>query len=226
MQRHNPFTLIHKGLRSMLYEAGLSIQQTSFADPEETAVTLEKIETVLHMFEQHAHHEDTFINPAVDAFEPGVGKEFEKEHVEDLRLSNQLKNLLNIYRNLTFPEERITCGSAISKSFVEFMVFNLEHMAKEELLLNQALWKHYTDEQIMCISQQIVSTIPQEELNIAYKWMIRGINNFEAIMWLKGVQELAPPFVFDAILEVVNKELPKNRFEIVTAALQNEAVPA
>jgi hypothetical protein len=61
--------------------------------------------------------------PAVESSEPQLVEEFVKEHEEDLRLSNRLKNLLNIYRNIYFTEERIVCGSAIVKSFVEFMIF-------------------------------------------------------------------------------------------------------
>lgn len=220
MQRYNSFTLIHKALRAMLYDTALTIQQTSFANNDESELALDKIENVLFLFEQHAHHEDTFVNPAVEVFEPGVGKAFEKEHVEDLRLSNQLKNLLNIYRNANFTDEKIISGSAIAKSFIEFMIFNLQHMAKEEILLNEALWKHYTDEQIMSISQKIIASIPQEELTIAYKWMVRGINNFDAVNWLKGIKLNAPAFVFEAILDVARKELPENRFEIIMEALE------
>jgi len=85
---------------------------------------------------------------------PGWLKKFEKEHNEDITLGNRVKNLLNIYRNIYFTEERVVRDGAINKAFVEFMVFNLEHMAKEEILLNQALWKHYTDEQLVELNQK------------------------------------------------------------------------
>src|SRR5690242_17175717 len=202
MNRYNSFNLIHKALRAMLYDAALTLQQTYFANPEEAESALEKVEDVLFLFENHAHHEDSIVLPAVEAFEPEIVAEFEKEHEEDLRLSNRMKNLLNIYHNIYFTEERIICGSAITKSFVEFMVFNLEHMAKEEVLINQALWNHYTDEQIMEISEKIVASIPQEELALASKWMIRGINNFDAVTWLKAIKKTAPAPAFKALMSL------------------------
>src|SRR5262245_24893808 len=144
MERYNSFNLMHKALRAMFYDTALTIQQTCFDEPADTEVAFEKLENMLFLFERHTYYEDSFILPAIAAYEPELVDRFEKEHVTDFMLSNRLKNLLNIYRNVNFSEERIAAGSAISKSFVEFMVFNLEHMAKEEVLLNKALWKHYT----------------------------------------------------------------------------------
>jgi len=226
MQRYNPFNLIHKGLRAMLYDAALTLQQTNFAEEDEAAIALEKVENVLFLFENHAHNEDSMVLPAVEAYEPRLVKEFEEEHEEDLRLSNRLKNLIIIYRNVYFTEEKIVAGSAISKSFGEFMVFNLEHMAKEEMLLTQALWKHYTDEQILALNQKIVASIPQEAMTFGSKWMMRGINDTDAINWLKGVKQNAPEFVFNSLMSTAEKELPAYRFRIIEEALAGNAVTA
>jgi len=226
MNRHNSFNVIHKALRAMLYDAALTLQQTYFANPDEAEIALQKVEDVLFLFENHAHHEDTFVLPAVEAFEPQLVEEFEKEHEEDLKLSNRMKNLLTIYRNIYFSEERIVCGSAITKSFVEFMVFNLEHMAKEELLINPALWQHYTDEQIHAINQKIVTSIPQKELALASKWMLRGINNFDAITLLKGIKQTAPGPVFGALMNMAEKELPEDRFNVIQESLNENVVMA
>jgi hypothetical protein len=226
MNRYNPFNLIHKVLRAMLYDSALTLQQTYFANTEEAETALEKVEDVLFMFESHAHHEDTMVLPAVEAYEPQLVEEFEKEHEEDLRLSNRLKNLLNIYRNIYFTEERIVCGSAITKSFVEFMVFNLEHMAKEEVLINQALWKHYTDEQLIAVSQKITASIPSQEVAVASKWMFRGINNYDAITWLKSVKQNAPAPAFEGLMRLAENELPEDRFNVIQESFKEDVVLA
>jgi hypothetical protein len=137
-----------------------------------------------------------------------------------------MKNLLTIYRNTCFSEERIVCGSAIAKSFVEFMIFNLEHMAKEEVLINEALWKHYTDEQIIELNQKLVASIPEEELALASKWMLRGINNYDAVNWLRSIKQSAPFFVFDALINVAEKELPADRFNAIQESLNSNVVIA
>ena len=226
MNRYNPFNLIHKALRAMLYDAGLTLQQTYFANTDEAEIALGKVEEVLFMFENHAHHEDTMVLPEVERYEPHLVEEFEKEHEEDMRLSSRMKNLLNIYRNIYFTEERIVCGSAIVKSFVEFMVFNLEHMAKEEVLINGALWKHYTDEQLMELSEKIAASIPPQEAAVAFKWMLRGINNSEAADWLRSVKQGAPVHIFQNLMSLAERELSTERFNMIQKSLKEEAVLA
>ncbi|QEC67287.1 hypothetical protein FRZ67_08265 [Panacibacter ginsenosidivorans] len=213
MQRYNAFNMIHKALRHMLYDTALTLQQTWFADIKEAETAIEKTEAVIHIFERHAHHEDTYVLPAVEKYNAALVASFEAEHKKDLGLGNLLKNLINIYRNVNFEEERINAGSALTKAFIDFMVFNLEHMGKEEILINKVLWEHYTDEQLLDISQQIAASIPPEELAFASKWMIRSINNKEAIGWLSQVKATAPPFVLQSILTEAVNTLPSERVE-------------
>jgi hypothetical protein len=225
MQRYNTFNMIHKALRALLYDTALSLQQTYFADASEAESALQKVATVIHQFEQHAHHEDAHILPAIHTFEPQLVEEFEKEHEADGALGERLKQLLNIFRATTLAEERIIAGSAIVKAFNDFLIFNLEHMAKEESVLNQALWAHYTDEQIMEINQQIVSSIPEEEKAISSKWMMRGINKMEAISWLKAMKQQAPEPVFLSVYSLVRSELPMHlRIEVQESIMDEQVI--
>ena len=225
MQRFNSFYLVHKGLRAMLYDAALTLQQTDFTDSTEAAAALIKVEKVLFTFERHAHHEETFINPAIEPYEPEIATSFEEEHKEDQRLGNSLKNLLIIYENTFLREEKISSGSAIVKAFREFLVFNLEHMAKEETLLNHALWRHYTDDEIKAISRKLVASIPPDEMQAVARWMLRGISNTDAIGWLTEMRHTAPEFVFKGLMKMAQEELSEVRFAIVQEGLE-EAVAA
>lgn len=224
MQRFNGFNLIHKALRAMLYDTALTLQQTYFADEKEAETALGKVEDVLFMFENHAHHEDNFIFPIVQEQEPSLVDEFEKEHVTDLKLSNNLKNLLNIYRNVNFTEEKIAAGSALTRSFIEFMVFNLDHMGKEELLLNPVMWKYYSDEQLMEFNRKLVANIPPDQMAMGSKWMMRGINYADAVSWLGGIKAGAPSFVYDSLIQLAQNEMHPALFGRVMDALQDAKV--
>lgn len=225
MQRFNPFNMIHKALRAMLYDTALSLQQTYFADAAEAEAALQKIETVLNQFEQHAHHEDTYLLPSITYFNPWLANEFEKEHETDSTLCNRIKHLLNIFRATTLPEERLVAGSAITKAFTEFLVFNLQHMAKEEIVLNQALWQHYTDAELMQLNQTIVANIAPEDKAISSQWMMRGVNKVEAINWLKGMRQNAPEPDFWRVYALTKTELPVHRrVEVQEAMAASEAI--
>lgn len=225
MQRYNSFNMIHKALRAMMYDTALTLQQTYFANVEESGIALSKVETIINELEQHAYHEDTFMLPAIEAFEPQLVEEFEKEHVADIEIGNRLTTLLNIYRSLETSEERINCGSCISKSFRDFMVFNIEHMAKEEIEINRVLWTNYTDQELLELNGRLTASIPPEQKMVAAKWMLRSINKAEAITWLKAVKQTSPSFVFEALYQMAETELPEQtRSAVLEAVMEEELV--
>jgi len=209
MQRFNSFTYIHKALRAMLYDTALTVQQTYFANDSEAGIAIRKIKDVLNIFEQHAHHEDTGILPTIEMYEPRIVEEFEKEHVADLMLSDRMKHLLNMFQAAENEPDKLLCGSAISKAFVEFMVFNLEHMAKEEILINPILWREYTDGQIQLINQKVVASIPPAERMFSARWILKGVNQVEAIQWMKTIKQSVPSSLFEKILSIAEAELPE-----------------
>lgn len=209
MERYNSFNLIHKALRAMLYDTALTLQTTYFAEVAEAKAAIDNVESIIYFFEQHAHHEDTFMLPAIQAFEPTLVEAFENEHVADLELGNRLATLLKMYEACMLDEEKVNCGSAINKCFRDFMVFNIEHMGKEESEINRVLWTHYTDEELIALNGRLVASIPPGDLMTQAKWILRSINKNEAVKWLKGVCETAPSFVFEALMKLADTELPK-----------------
>lgn len=225
MQRFNTFNMIHKALRAMLYDTALTLQQTWFGNEDEAKTALRKVETVIAQFEQHAHHEDNFVLPMITAYEPELVEEFEKEHVEDHRIGEQLVHLVNIFHAATGEEERIVAGSGVAKAFMDFMVFNLQHMAKEERVLNPVLWSYYSDEQLLQMNARIVASIPTPEKAVTSQWMMRGISNQEAIQWLKAVKQSAPEQEFQVLWSLADSELPVHRrIEVKERVLEQAAV--
>jgi len=100
------------------------------------------------------------------------------------------------------------------------MVFNLEHMAKEESILNKILWRYYSDEEILGIQRKIVAGLSPWSASVGTRWMMRGLNNPEIIYWLKAVEESAPEAVFQNLFAIAKKELSEHRFRQVQEALE------
>lgn len=226
MQRFNVFNMIHKALRAMLYDTALTLQQTHFARIEETNIALEKVNAVLHMFEQHAHHEDNLLFPKIEQYAPQLVSDFEDEHVTDHALAQQLNTLVNIVQHTADPKEREFAASALSKAFLEFMIFNLQHMAKEESFVLPVLWVHYTDAELLAINQSILAVIAPEEKAISSRWMLRGVNNAECINWLSAMKHTAPAHVFQPVWEMACAELPEERRTVVEEAVMSSPILA
>ena len=226
MQRYNIFQQIHKGLRALLYETALQVQHADFWNVEEADDAIESIEEVIRLFDKHAHSEDTLVFPAVEKYDPAVADAFEQEHVKDHLLANLLAVSISGYRSAAVITEKAEAGRQLQDAYAKFMIFNLEHMAKEEEVLNPILWRHYKDEELMGITQQIISKIPQDYMARYSKWMMRGLNNAEITGWLKGVEKNAPEPVFQALFATAEQELPERRFRQVLESLTEGAMLA
>ncbi len=220
MLRFNIFNMIHKALRGMLYDTALGIQQTSFADKADAELVFEKILEVVEAFEKHGHHEDHILMPFIEKYDPVRIASFESEHVEDLYMGNNLKHLINIYNNAATPEERRVAGSAITRAFQDYMIFNLNHMQREEIELNELLWEVYSDEQLQDINAGIIAQIPAEEMAHTAGKMMKSINKQEAISWLSSVKSNAPDFVYNPLLALTETHLPEHLRAEVQEALR------
>lgn len=220
--RYNSFNQIHKGLRAVLYETALSMQQTDLSNAGMAVPVLEQIEEILVLFETHAHSEDHHFNEPLEQTNPEVASMFEKEHEEDHRLANVLGNLIASYRAAVSSEERAQQGKLLFYAFNEFIAFNLYHMNKEEIELNGTLWKQYSDQEIKSIEQKIVQNTPPQKMSRYAKWMIRGISDQEIIHWLGEVRDSAPAPVFQMLIGIAEKELTSERYEGIATALKVE----
>ncbi len=224
MYRYNMFHQVHKGLKALLYETALELQQTDFWDVEQATAIIRKIENVVLLFEKHASSEDHFVFPAVEKYEPSVADVFEKEHEKDHQLGQLLSQSLDAYRNAAVITAKAEAGKQIQLAYADFMVFNLEHMGKEEKLLNIILWRYYDDDELLGFTQQIISSLPPELMGQFSKWMLRGLNNAEITTWLKEVKTKAPEFVFKPLVEAAEKELTADRFRVVKDGLAETAI--
>jgi hemerythrin-like domain-containing protein len=226
MQRYNIFFPIHKGLRAMLYETAIRLQQTTFSDADEAAETIDLVKTVVDLFESHAHKEDTYVLPAIAAYEPSVVAAFEQEHHEDHELGESLQKLVTAFGYATSPSAQLAIGEELTKAYTQFMVFNLKHMAQEEKCISPILWRYYTDTELHDITLQIMKAVPQHEMAFFSRWMVKGLNNMEILYWLKGVKNTAPEPAFQALLSITQEELHPHRWNLVQESLTDGAMVA
>ena len=218
-QRYNVFNQIHKGLRGMLYETAIQVQQTDFSRPE-AQVVVDQLKQVLLFFDKHADSEDRFILPHLRIHNGQFVDELEEEHELDHRLTQTLFDHIQEWQTSTMFSQREVIGQRLSVAFSEFIAFNLCHMNREENELLDLLWQHYTDAQIRQMQGQILQSLPPQTLLAESRWMMRSINDKEVINWLSGMKQGAPIDIFRSFLKMAEEELPAGRFINVKAMLE------
>ncbi|RYY99402.1 MAG: hypothetical protein EOO11_05055 [Chitinophagaceae bacterium] len=213
MQRVNIFTLIHKGLRTLLYDTAACLQQTDFTQDAETEAALDRVRETLLLFDEHARHEDRHVLPAIAAFEPSVADCFGQEHATDAELALELTATVETFFLLPETDDRKASGEALVHAFTEFLVFNLKHMAREESLLNELLWRYYSDAEILGLQQRIVRSQEPWIADLFWGWMLRGNNHPDTVQWFRAVAAIAPPFVYESLMQKAKALLPAARMQ-------------
>ncbi|MDF2191851.1 hemerythrin domain-containing protein [Paraflavitalea sp. CAU 1676] len=221
--RYNIFNLIHKALRSMLYETANLIQQTDFECREEAEHTMYLLEKILYYFDKHAQHEDTFILPAIARYNKELVDSFENEHVADHALAESIRESMEAWEKTNDPAEMIALGRHIFLTFNDFIAFNLTHMNKEEDELNAVLWEYFSDPELMQITQSLVATIPAEDLFDQSKRMMGAGNNQELLAWLSGIKQKAPKPLFDLHIRMAREVLSTKRWNAISEVLLADA---
>lgn len=222
MERYNSFNIIHKGLRAALFDTALRLQTTDFTLEDAAEEAVNRVKTIVMLFQGHAQKEDDYILPMISEYEPSVAAGFNGEHEEDEKLGLELEHAAERVLNASSATESRTSGRELTEAFIRFLVFNLTHMAKEENIINKILWRYYSDDQIKEITGRIGQSEPAWKQDIYATWMLRGINNAEAVSWMKAIEKGAPPVVFQTLLQKAEQELPEKRFRQVKLLLTEE----
>jgi len=217
--RYNMFNQIHKALRVLLYDTGVLISQTDFDNPLQADMVAERLNQLLDLFINHADNEDRMVLPLLQEYEPGVVSAFEQEHVTDHALVQRLKGFLMALAYAISSQAKTELGASLTTAYIEFMIFNLQHMQKEETVLNKLLWQYYSDEELGGVNQKIVSSIPVDEVAVASQWMMKALSNHEITSWLRTVERNAPEHVFRSLLATAEKELDQNRYRVIVEGL-------
>ena len=203
----------------MLYETAKAIQQNDFNDVQASSQLIQQIEMVIDFYEAHAYHENTIVMPAIMAYNPELVRKFEAEHEEDHALGEKLLTAVRKWKNAGTDDERFDAGQAILYAFNDFSAFNIAHMNKEELILNQELWKYLSDESIMAFTPKIVQTIEPKKLMMQNQWIFLAINAKEALMMLQGAKKTMPDAAYAGMLTLAEQNLAPEKWTYVKAHL-------
>lgn len=219
MERYNIFNQVHKGLRAFLYDTAMQVQQTDFAPAAEAIQTLERIEKALHYFSRHAQYVERFLFPFIKEYNAALTTVFKQQYQAHAVQIQQLQGLMQAYYQASGREEKITAGKFIQQAFTGFVITHLDHMTREDNLINGILWRHYSDTALLGLEKEIVSQLPPRDLAALSKWIIRGMNNTEIIEWLKAIEKTTITPIFRAFFASAEKELPENRWQKIQEAL-------
>lgn len=215
---------VHKGLRAFMADTLLRVGRTDPDDAHETAQTLAQLQALLNVCRQHVVHENDFIHRAMERRASGAAALAGQEHAGHLAEIGRLNDLAATAAHLQ-GVQAAQAWHQLYHALSLFVAENYEHMLMEERDHNAVLWRHYTDAELAQLHDELLASIPPDEMALHFRWMLPQLSHAERVGMLTGARAGMPPEVFDAHLAQARALLDERDWRKLEAALQ-AGVPA
>ena len=214
-QRYNIFRRTHKGLRSMLFDAGAKIQQTDFTKSKQATAAIEAIKQLTRSFLYHLSKEDKIIYHSVVLYAPYIVAMIEQTNLKDQALAESIDNLIDQQREQDTKKDKIAFGLQLQAVFFEFTAAILQHMNKEETVINEILWSNYTDRQLIVMEVEMMKQATSSDCTWYTGKILKELSNREILVWVDSIKEHASPFMLKKLISTARFVLPIDRWQMI-----------
>jgi len=214
-QRYNIFKRTHKGMRSMLFEAGARIQQTDFTKAKQADAAIDIAKQTTRSFLYHLNKEDNILYLSIVLYAPYIVAMIEQTNAKDERLAKSIDTIIEDYKNLDTKAEMISFGLRLQAAFFEFTAAVLQHMNKEETVINELLWSHYSDKQLVALEVEMLKQSTPEACTWYTGKILKELSNSEIIVWINGIAELASSTIIEKLISTTQRVLPIDRWQMI-----------
>jgi hypothetical protein len=195
---HDTYRDVHKGLRAELF--GVT-QQAGTLDPGDRVgreALCNYVGSVMDILVEHAEHEDTFVQPALERHLPKLAARISFDHVTLERRIRGLRELGNAAVEAAGPVQR----QAAHRLYIELASFTsayLEHQDVEERHVMPALEAAIGFDQVLVMHHALVASIPPEKMATSLAVMLPAMNIDDQAELLGGIKAGAPAEAFAGV---------------------------
>jgi hemerythrin-like domain-containing protein len=214
-QRYNIFKRTHKGLRSMLFDAGARIQQTDFTKNKQANAAIDVIKQSTRSFLYHLSKEDNIVYHSVVLYAPYIVAMIEQANIKDEALARSIDKIIDQYTNISTKKEKIDFGHQLQAAFFEFTAVVLQHMSKEETVINELLWSNYTDRELISMEVEMMKQATSSDCTWYTGKILKELSNREILVWVDSIKEHATPFMLKKLISTARFVLPIDRWQMI-----------
>lgn len=197
---------IHKALRALMADVLVAVGRMDPADESEFDWVSSRVLQLAEVCTDHLTHENQFLHPALEFFQPGASERVEQEHLAHEAAITRLRDAVQQMRACA-GASRERAALALYRQLALFVADNFQHMHVEETAHNQVLWAHYSDAELHALHGRLVASIPPQDMLFTLRWMIPAMTPAERLQVLGDMRAHAPAPAFAAALDVVQPHL-------------------
>jgi hypothetical protein len=189
---------IHKGIRTELFAVMELAGRTDGADPSDRAALADHVRAVHEVLEIHAKKEDTHLDPVLREHLPELAEHIEADHHA---LEARFEGIAELAAALLDPTAA-SMRAEVHHLYLELSAFSgtyLLHQDEEERVVMPAVAAALGPEAVLALHQQIVGSIPPDEMARSLAMMLPAMNIDDRTEMLGGMRQGAPAEVFDGV---------------------------
>jgi hypothetical protein len=197
---------IHKGIRTELFAVTAEAGRLDPADREGRAALAANVDAVVALLVSHAEHEDTAVQPAIEANLPDLAERIERDHLSLEAWMEGLQALAADAAAAPAGRQR----DRVQHLYLELGSFTgayLHHQDIEERVVMPALEAAIGIEAVGGIHHAIISSIPPAEMASSLALMLPAMNLDDRAELLGGMRAGAPAEVFDGVWSLAGSVL-------------------
>ncbi len=210
---------IHKGMRAELFALTSSAGSLDPADVVGWMALAEHTGAVERMLIDHAHHEDSFIDPVLREHCPALAAQVIDDHE---RLDAEFAAIAGVIRSgaeaPAADRRRLAHLGYLRLS--AFTSSYLAHQCVEEFEITPALEQAVGVEEMVGIHMAIIGSIPPDEMAKALAIMLPAMNADDRVELLGGMRAAAPPEAFAGVVDLARSVLRPSDFAAVAARME------
>ncbi len=208
---------VHKGIHAELFAVTATAGSVDPGDQCAVVALVDHIDSVVDLLALHAHHEDTSIDPALQTHLPDHASVILADHET---LDHRITTIADRARSATeAPKDRRRLVQLTYLDLASFASAYLAHQDMEERIVMPALELAIGIEAVVGIHEQIVQTMPPEDMITSLAVMLPAMNLDDRVEMLSGMRAGAPPEAFQGVLGLAASVLDRHDFDQLTRRL-------
>jgi iron-sulfur cluster repair protein YtfE (RIC family) len=210
---------IHKGIRAGLFSVTQAAGTVDPHDADAVRGVAGRWSDMVELLVAHAEHEDDFVQPVIERFNPSYAAEIAEAHP---RLECQMAELEVLADRAAdaCPEQARILTHRLYLGLASFTAEYLQHQEFEEFEVMVMLSQHLAFEELLAIDNAIVASIEPDMMAKSAALMLPAMNIEDQTDLYEGARAGVPPEVFQGMVMLAEMVLEPARYEALARRLE------
>jgi hypothetical protein len=206
----------HKGLRNALGKLALVVGKTDYTSLSSVAILKKIANEVFHLLKDHTNTENKFILAPLEKRNPGISDNYITDHntIDELE-----QNLFDRFAALD-GDQTNDIGHQLYLDFCNFQSLYLNHVNEEDLVLEQEMQRHFTEDELIQHQIEIMKEMKFETLLLWFKYIVPARRPEENAQVLSGFKSAVSNTAYTMVLNTIKEEISEVEMQSILSLVK------